>query len=86
MVQHYRLTTLDYGDYLKNKLAWIQCTQCGNGFEITKEEVDCGDHVDRQACDSCCIGPMIIDWDYPDGPGWKYNISETFKYENKNNK
>jgi hypothetical protein len=55
---------------IKNNIGWMQCTQCGNGFEVTKQEVDCGDYVDRQACDCCGIGPMIIDWTYPDGAGW----------------
>ena len=54
------------------KLGWIQCTQCGNGFEVTKEEIESGDYIDRQACDECGIGPMKIDWSYPDGPGWKF--------------
>ena len=53
---------------IKNNLGWMQCTQCGNGFEVTKQEVDCGDYVDRQACDCCGIGPMRIDWTYSDGP------------------
>lgn len=52
-------------------LGWIQCTQCGNGFQVHKSEVDAGDYVDRQVCDHCGIGPMIIDWTWPDGPGWK---------------
>ena len=56
---------------MSKDLGWIQCTQCGNGFEVTKQEVDAGDYVHRQACDCCGIGPMLIDWDYPDGPGWK---------------
>ncbi len=50
-----------------DNLGWLQCTQCGNGFEITREDVEAGDYHDRQACDHCCIGPMRIDWDYPDG-------------------
>lgn len=56
-------------------LGWMQCTQCGNGFEVTKEEVEAGDYVDRQCCDECGIGPMKIDWTYPDGPGWKADNS-----------
>lgn len=54
-------------------LGWIQCTQCGNGFEVTKQEVEIGDYIDRQSCDHCGIGPMRIDWNYPDGPGWRNN-------------
>ena len=46
-------------------LGWFQCTQCGNGFEIHRWEVEAGDYVDRQSCDHCGIGPMLIDWDYP---------------------
>ena len=57
-----------YKDY-----GWIQCTQCGNGFQVHKSEVDAGDYVDRQACDECGIGPMRIDWTWPDGDGWRYN-------------
>lgn len=58
----------EYKDY-----GWIQCTQCGNGFQVHKSEVDAGDYVDRQVCDHCGIGPMLIDWTWPDGEGWKNN-------------
>jgi hypothetical protein len=58
-------------------LGWIQCTQCGNGFVVHKVEVDVGDYVDRQACDECGIGPMLIDWTWPDGPGWKNETSSS---------
>ena len=51
-------------------LGWIQCSQCGNGFEVHRSEVEAGDYVNRQTCDECGIGPMFIDWDYPDGKGW----------------
>lgn len=50
-------------------LGWIQCTECGNGFEIHRLEVEAGDYVNRQACDHCGIGVMLIDWDFFDGPG-----------------
>lgn len=58
---------------LNNKLGWLQCTQCGHGHEVTKEEVEVGDYIDQGSCDSCGIGPVKIDWTYPDGPGWKYH-------------
>lgn len=53
-------------------MGWIQCTQCGWGSEVNRSEVEAGDYTDRQACDHCGIGPCRIDWDWPDGPGWKY--------------
>jgi hypothetical protein len=53
-------------------MGWIQCTQCGWGSEVSRSEVEAGDYTDRQACDHCGIGPCRIDWDWPDGPGWKY--------------
>jgi len=60
-------------DPTNHSLGWIQCTQCGNGFEVTRGEVEAGDHIDRQSCDECGIGPMRIDWTYPDGPGWTFH-------------
>jgi hypothetical protein len=54
------------------ELGWIQCTQCGWGCEVHRDEVELGDYVDRQSCPECCMGPCLIDWTYPDGPGWKY--------------
>ena len=59
-------------DISKDDLGWIQCSQCGWGCEVHKSEVEAGDYVDRQACPDCGLGPCDIDWDYPDGPGWKY--------------
>ena len=55
---------------MNDQLGWIQCTQCGWGCEVRRDEVEAGDYHDRQACDSCGIGPCLIDWTYPDGPGW----------------
>lgn len=55
-------------------LGWFQCNQCGNGFEISREEIEIGDYVDRQACDYCGVGIMTVDFDYPDGLGWKAEI------------
>lgn len=43
---------------------WIQCTECGNGFEIYRYLIEAGDVTDRQVCDHCGIGLMIIDWTY----------------------
>lgn len=54
----------------KDDLGWIQCNSCGNGFEIYGYSVESGDYTDKQLCDHCLEGLMIIDWDYPDGPGW----------------
>lgn len=56
-----------------DNLGWFQCNCCGNGFEITREGVDIGDYVNRQACDFCYEGTMTIDWTYPDGVGWRNN-------------
>jgi hypothetical protein len=50
--------------------AWIQCTQCGWGTQLHREDVESGDYTDRQACPECDLGPCIIDWTYPDGRGW----------------
>ena len=36
-----------------NLLGRIQCTQCGWGCEVRRDEVESGDYADRQACDSC---------------------------------
>lgn len=44
----------------QSDLGWLQCTQCGYGHEVTREEVEIGDYTDRQACPSCCIGPCRI--------------------------
>ena len=64
-----------YDKYIVTKdLGWLQCTQCGNGFEVTRQDVECGDVVGRQACDECGLGPMLVDWDYPDGPGWRAGV------------
>ena len=59
-----------------DNLGWFQCNQRGNGFRITREEIDCGDHVDRQACDHCYGGIMTVDFTYPDGPGWVFKETE----------
>lgn len=53
-------------------LGWFQCSQCGNGFEIHRWEMEAGDYVDRQSCDHCGYGVMTVDWSFPDGPGWRY--------------
>ena len=53
-------------------LGWFQCNNCGNGFEIQRWEIEAGDYVNRQACDHCGYGIMTVDFDYPDGPGWRY--------------
>jgi len=58
---------------MTNNVGWIQCNQCGNGFPVSKEEVDSGDYVERQSCDHCGYGIMKIDWTWPDGPGWVFN-------------
>ena len=60
-------------------LGWIQCSQCGWGCEVHRAEVEAGDYIDRQGCPECGLGPCRIDWDYPDGPGWKYE--EGGRYE-----
>ena len=46
-----------------NQNGWIQCTQCGNGYSVCKQDIQSGDVVDRQACEHCGIGPMIISWE-----------------------
>jgi hypothetical protein len=51
-------------------LGWIQCTQCGWGTEVSRQEVEADDYHDGQACPSCDLGPCRIDWSYLDGPGW----------------
>jgi len=62
-------------------IGWIQCSQCGNGFEVHRSEVEAGDYVDRQACDECGIGPMHIDFDYPDGIGWVAEKLCIYRYD-----
>lgn len=56
---------------INKNLGWFQCTQCGNGQEVHRADVEAGDIIDGQVCDHCGIGPMRIDWTWPDGPGWK---------------
>ncbi len=59
-----------------DNLGWLQCNNCGNGFEITREEVEAGDYKNRQACEHCYGGIMTVDFTYPNGPGWVYKEIE----------
>jgi hypothetical protein len=48
----------------QNIKGWINCSECGNGYEVSKEDVACGDVIDKSSCDHCGYGIMKIDWDH----------------------
>lgn len=53
---------LDVGEPpLRQKVLWLQCTQCGWGEDVTRKDEEDGRGRDGQSCPHCGIGPIRLD-------------------------